>query len=268
MKNKVLVRLFFLLCLWFLQAPDLFAQTDAVDEVYEEYEEESAVTIPERTVPSNPADRKFPLEQYRGFDEDQYQKTIKDVDYSERREKSKEQEREINPKDLEIHEPVKVEFMGVGQIVLIVVLGVLVVILIFLIVRQIPKSNPNVKASDDWFAEALEQEGGPEQALQKKLQQAIDQREFALALRMLFLQILADLHLSETIAWKKDKTNATYLIEFGGKHDETKFRRVIYLYEFSWFGKVKLDEEQFKDFRKQFDEFRAFTSTLKKSTKA
>ena len=268
MKNNLLIRLFFLLCLWCIQAPELFAQTNAEDEVVEEYDEAYTDTEPERSTPSNPSDRKFPLEQYRGFDEDQYQKAIKDVDYSERRDKPKEKNREINPKDYEIHEPVKVEFMGVGQIVLIAVLGILVVILIFLIVRQIPKSNPNVKASDDWFAEALEQEGGPEQALQKKLQQAIDQREFALALRMLFLQILADLHLSETIAWKKDKTNATYLIEFGGKHDETKFRRVIYLYEFSWFGKLKLDAEQFKDFRKQFDEFRAFTSTLKKSTKA
>jgi hypothetical protein len=82
------------------------------------------------------------------------------------------------------------------------------------------------------------------------------------------LQILADLHLSNTISWKKDKTNATYLIEFAKNQDDTQFRRVIYLYEFSWFGKVKLNKEQFNDYRKLFDEFRAFTSTLKKSTKA
>lgn len=265
MKNNLHIKRYFLLCLLFLQVTCLSAQTDAVEEVYDETIEDYTATVPDRPAPSNPANRKFPLEQYRGFDEDQYQKTIKNIDYSEKREKPEE---EVDTKEIEIKEPVKIEFMGVGQIVLIVVLAALVVILILLIIRQIPKSNPSIKASDDWFAEALEQEGGPEQALQKKLQEAIDQREFALALRMLFLQILADLHLSETIAWKKDKTNATYLIEFGKNHDDTQFRRVIYLYEFSWFGKVKLNLEQFNDYRKLFDEFRAFTSTLKKSTKA
>lgn len=265
MKNNLHTKLYFLLCLLIFQATSLTAQTDALNDVLDESIEDYTASAPERQAPSNPADRKFPLEQYRGFDEDQYQKTIKNIDYSEKREKPEE---EVDTKEIEIKAPVKVEFMGVGQIILIVVLGVLVVILILLIIRQIPKSNPNVKASDDWFAEALEQEGGPEQALQKKLQDAIDKREFALALRMLFLQILADLHLSETIAWKKDKTNATYLIEFGKNHDDTHFRRVIYLYEFSWFGKVKLNLEQFNDYRKLFDEFRAFTSTLKKSTKA
>ena len=266
MKNNLHFKLLLLLCWCFLQTPTLLAQTDAAEEVYDESTEDYTAPLPDRPAASNPVDRKFPLEQYRGFDEEQYQKTIKNIDYTETKEKPK--ERELSKKKLDSETPEKVEFMGVGQIVLIVVLGALVIILIFFIVRQIPKSNPNVKASDDWFAEALEQEGGPEQALQKKLQEAIDQREFALALRMLFLQILADLHLSETIAWKKDKTNATYLIELGKNHDDRQFRRVIYLYEFSWFGKVKLNLEQFNDYRKQFDEFRAFSSTLKKSTKA
>lgn len=262
----MIIRLVFVLCLSYLQTPNLFAQTNAEDEVYEEYDEADPYNEPERPAPSNPADRKFPLEQYKGFDEDQYQKTIKNIDYSEKREKP--EEKEIDTREIELKDPIKIEFMGFGQIILIVILGLLVVILIFLLVRQIPRSNPSIKASEDWFAEALEQEGGPEQALQKKLQEAIDQREFALALRMLFLQILADLHLSNTISWKKDKTNATYLIEFAKNQDDTQFRRVIYLYEFSWFGKVKLNKEQFNDYRKLFDEFRAFTSTLKKSTKA
>lgn len=266
MKNNLLLKLLLILCLWFQQTPTLLAQTNAEDEVYVESVEDYIETVPDKPAASNPVDRKFPLEKYRGFDENQYQKAIKNVDYTEKREKQKEQE--TDTKKLEFDTPEKVEFMGLGQIVLIVILAILVIILIFLIVRQIPKSNPSVKNSDDWFAEALEQEGGPEQALQKKLQEAIDQREFALALRMLFLQIIADLHLSETIAWKKDKTNATYLIEFGRNHNDIPFRRVIYLYEFSWFGKVKLNPEQFNDYRKQFDEFRAFTSTLTKSTKA
>lgn len=266
MKYNLLLKLLLWLCLYHQHTPTLLAQTIEVEKVYDESAEDYTAVSPIQPVASNPVDRKFPLEQYRGFDEEQYQKTIKNIDYTETEEEPKEQE--IKEKKFDYKTPEKVEFMGVGQIVLIVVLAALVVILIFLIVRQIPKSNPNVKASDDWFAEALEQEGGPEQALQKKLQEAIDQREFALALRMLFLQILADLHLSETIAWKKDKTNATYLLELGKNHDDRQFRRVIYLYEFSWFGKAKLNLEQFNDYRKQFDEFRAFTSTLKKSTKA
>jgi hypothetical protein len=85
---------------------------------------------------------------------------------------------------------------------------------------------------------------------------------------MLFLQILADLHLAEQIVWKKDKTNATYIVEFGARSNAALFRRITYLYEFSWFGKVKLNQEQFDDYRKLFDEFRSYSSTLPKIKKA
>lgn len=259
MKNNGLLHWFIVLCLLFFQAATVHGQEEAEIAV----EDEQTIAT-EAEAPSNPFTRQYPLEQYRDFDPERYQKAIKEVDYTE---KSAEKEPETTRKT-DVEAPKTVEFMGLGQIVLILVLAILLVVLLYLIVRQIPKSNPNAKATDDWFAEALEQEGGPELTLQKKLQEAIDQREYALALRMLFLQILADLHLSETIAWKKDKTNATYLAEFGRKHNNAQFRTVTYLYEFSWFGKAKLHPQQFSDYKQQFDEFRAFTSTLKKSEKA
>ena len=57
---------------------------------------------------------------------------------------------------------------------------------------------------------------------------------------------------------------------FWGKVD-TNFAKQVgdktYLYEFSWFGKVKLNQEQFDDYRKFFDEFRSYSSTLPKINK-
>ena len=259
MKNNLLLHGFILLCMLLLKATPVHSQVDGYTI------EDEQINASEADAPSDPSTRQYPIEQYRDFDPERYQKAIEDVDYTEKKQAEEEQNR---TKDFDFEAPKTVEFMGVGQIVLIVVLAVLLVVLLYLIVRQIPKSNPSAKATDDWFAEALEQDGGPELTLQKKLQEAIDQREYALALRMLFLQILADLHLSDTIAWKKDKTNATYIAEFGRKHNITQFRTVTYLYEFSWFGKAKLHPQQFSDYKQQFDEFRAFTSTLKKSEKA
>lgn len=210
-------------------------------------------------------ERNYPLNKVKPFDEKEYKEITKGIDYTEKKPEPNEYKTDkIKP----IEPPKLVGFMGLGQVALIVVLAIVVIVLIYFIAKQIPKSNPNVKASDDWFAEALEQEGGPEMALQKKLQEAIDQREFALALRMLFLQILADLHLAEQIVWKKDKTNATYIVEFGARSNAVLFRRITYLYEFSWFGKVKLNQEQFDDYRKFFDEFRSYSSTLPKINKA
>ena len=209
-------------------------------------------------------ERKYPLNKVKPFDEKEYKEITKGIDYTEKKPEPDEYKTDkIKP----IEPPKVVGFMGLGQVALIIVLALVVIVLIYFIAKQIPKSNPNVKASDDWFAEALEQEGGPEMALQKKLQEAIDQREFALALRMLFLQILADLHLAEQIVWKKDKTNATYIVEFGARSNAVLFRRITYLYEFSWFGKVKLNQEQFDDYRKFFDEFRSYSSTLPKINK-
>jgi hypothetical protein len=209
-------------------------------------------------------ERNYPLDKVKPFDEKEYKEITQGIDYTE---KKPEIEEHKTSQEIPIEEPKVVGFMGLGQVALIVVLAIVVIVLIYFIARQIPKSNPNVKASDDWFAEALEQEGGPELALQKKLQDAIDKREFALALRMLFLQILADLHLAEQIVWKKDKTNAMYIVEFGARSNDVLFRRITYLYEFSWFGKAKLNQEQFNDYRKLFDEFRSYSSTLNKNQK-
>lgn len=260
MNNRFLKIVFIALCMMALRPLCINAQFSALKPIYfaqnSGINEDSSTSVDERY---------YPLDKVKTFDKKQYKEITKGLDYTEK----KIEEEEFKTNELRPTEaPKVVGFMGVGQVVLIVVLAIILIILIALIVKQIPKSNPNAKASDDWFAEALEQEGGPEMALQKKLQEAIDQREFALALRMLFLQILADLHLAERIIWKKDKTNATYILEFGQQSNSNLFRRITYLYEFSWFGKAKLNHEQFDDYRKSFDEFRAFSSTLSKTKKA
>ncbi len=260
MNSKFLKIVFIVLCMLALRPLLINAQFSALQPIY--FAQNSAVN---EDLSTSVDERYYPLEKVKTFDKKQYKEITQGIDYTEKKiEKEEYKTDDLKP----VESPKVVGFMGIGQVVLIVILAVILIILIGLIVKQIPKSNPNAKVSDDWFAEALEQEGGPEMALNKKLQEAIDQREFALALRMLFLQILADLHLAERIIWKKDKTNATYILEFGQQSNSNLFRRITYLYEISWFGKAKLNHEQFDDYRKSFDEFRAFSKTLSKTKKA
>lgn len=187
----------------------------------------------------------------RDFNEEQYRKATEGLHYVEKSEKPK------SNVEFKLPEKAKDEgiYLGKGQIVLIVLLGIGLIALIILVIRNVPPPNPDAAGQDAWFSGILESEGGPADALQKAIDEALTARNFNLALRLRYLQTIALLHQKSWIHWKKDKTNAAYVRELAAHHDAGAFRKITLDYEYFWFGKQKLDEENYHSLSEQSLQF-------------
>ncbi len=142
-------------------------------------------------------------------------------------------------------------YLGKGQIILIAILAALIIVLIVLVVRNVPPPNPNATGQDAWFSGLLEADGSPADALQKAIDEALQQRDYNLALRLHYLQVIALLHKRGWIQWKKDKTDAAYVRELSLHKDAGHFRQITLHYEYWWFGKHLLDETRYQRLRDQ-----------------
>ncbi len=87
------------------------------------------------------------------------------------------------------------------------------------------------------------------------IQQAIDDRNFRLAVRMLYLQSLKSLADRGKINWQLNKTNVAYVHELQGTAYQLIFRDLTWQFERNWYGDVPISEEEFAGVRGQFNMF-------------
>ncbi len=90
----------------------------------------------------------------------------------------------------------------------------------------------------------------------KLIQQAVEGRDFALAIRYHYLyslQLLAD---KGMIVWESQKTNADYLREIKDPEVQGSFREITKWYHYFWFGKRAIDNALFKKANLVFEQFK------------
>ena len=87
------------------------------------------------------------------------------------------------------------------------------------------------------------------------LQQAIENKDFRLAIRYYYLSILKGLTNKEIIDYHKDKTNSEYLFEIENKELRTNFSYLSYVYTYVWYGEFPVDENSFKIAQNKYQSF-------------
>jgi len=87
------------------------------------------------------------------------------------------------------------------------------------------------------------------------IQIAINERNFRLATRLLYLQSLRKLADAELITWKINKTNDVYLHELASSSYHESFGFLTKAYEYAWYGEMPLNEALFKNIHQQFLKF-------------
>lgn len=87
------------------------------------------------------------------------------------------------------------------------------------------------------------------------IEESVSKRDFRKAVRLHFLKLLKDLTDQQLIAWKIDKTNNDYSIELSNSKYSSKFKQLVLLYEYIWYGDFQLDENNFKSTISKFKEF-------------
>lgn len=84
---------------------------------------------------------------------------------------------------------------------------------------------------------------------------AISKKDFRKAVRLHFLKLLKELTDSNLITWQIDKTNNDYSMELSNSKYSGKFKELALMYEYVWYGDLKMDEEHFKNTIRKFKEF-------------
>lgn len=77
------------------------------------------------------------------------------------------------------------------------------------------------------------------------IDQAIKQQNYRLAVRYLYLQSLAELSGLGQIELREGKTNREYLREIKNSEARNVFSKLVYSFEFVWYGEFLPDEKQY-----------------------
>jgi len=90
--------------------------------------------------------------------------------------------------------------------------------------------------------------------LQMLIQKAIEQKNYRLAVRYYYLQLLQRLSDKQLIDWQQQKTNEDYISEIELNPLKEKFKWSTYLYDFIWYGNFDIDQAEFSRVEAAFSE--------------
>jgi hypothetical protein len=88
-----------------------------------------------------------------------------------------------------------------------------------------------------------------------EIQKAIDEKNFRLAVRLLYLQSLKKLTDNGNISWKINKTNLAYWQELGGTKFQQPFFEITRQFENNWYGNRHANENEFATLKQTFSDF-------------
>ncbi len=185
---------------------------------------------------------------YHPIDKSKWEKTVDGLDYREAEKK------EETPQPVDYNFPTPREPFSLSlplQIVGYVLIGILLIgILIYFFGKGLFK-NPKVIAANNHIITDLD-ERPMESDLERYLREALENKDYRLAVRIYYLMVLKLLHDKELIAWKKNKTNMDYLIEMRNHPNYNQLSQQTLIYEYVWYGEQPIAEPQYKTVSQTF----------------
>ena len=94
-------------------------------------------------------------------------------------------------------------------------------------------------------------------AIDKKIQEAIDKRDYNSAVRYLYLKTLYTLNDKKWIQFHSEATNTEYLNQMSQHKRSKEFGFLTQIYEYVWYGKFEINEQQFALVHNNFKSFQA-----------
>lgn len=92
--------------------------------------------------------------------------------------------------------------------------------------------------------------------IQQLIQEAIQQKDYRLAIRYYYLHILKMLSDGEFIEWQLQKTNADYISEIEEPELKQPFGHITWLYDYIWYGEFDIDEVKYTRLETTFTSFK------------
>jgi hypothetical protein len=90
----------------------------------------------------------------------------------------------------------------------------------------------------------------------EEIEKAMAQRNYKLAVRLLYLRSLKQLSDAQLIHWQIEKTNATYLNELINTEQRQPFSVLTRQFEYVWYGDFPIDGQSFQNINTLFHDFK------------
>ncbi|MBQ4822404.1 DUF4129 domain-containing protein [Aquimarina sp. MMG016] len=155
------------------------------------------------------------------------------------------------------------EVSGFWLVVLQILPYLIVIGVIFLLIWLFMKVNPSDMLFEKQKAPQVELTEDEDiiqnQDIQQLIQQALQNKNYRLAIRYYYLFVLKKLSDQEIIAWESQKTNMDYIKELSDDSLKNQFKVITRLYDFIWYGSFEVDENSYQQAEK---EFKSMTNTI------
>lgn len=140
---------------------------------------------------------------------------------------------------------------NVLRIVSFIILILIVLALSFVILRNI-RLDSKVKKTTLLVQEVDEVEDIENLEIESLMDQALKAKNYRMAIRLVYLDLLKALHSSNIIIWKKDKTNFDYLTEIRSEAFAPVVSDITLSYEKVWYGERDASEAAYNAIQQQY----------------
>lgn len=133
---------------------------------------------------------------------------------------------------------------------------IIVIVVVFLIVKAIMNGEGRWvfgKSSDKKIIQFEDVETNIHEVdFDALISNAVSERNYRLALRYKYLNILKKMSAAELIAYDPEKTNLDYVNELQNDTLKEQFQYTSYLYNYVWYGEFDIDQQQFDKAEQSF----------------
>jgi Domain of unknown function (DUF4129) len=146
-------------------------------------------------------------------------------------------------------------FAFMKYVMLAIALGLLVLVIIKMAGMNIANIfNRTPKNINIPYSESLE--NIHHITFEEEIEKALGQRNYRLAIRLLYLSTLKQLNDANFIHWQADKTNSAYINELADAEKRQSFSILTRQFEYVWYGDFPVDGPSFQNINTLFHDFK------------
>ncbi len=165
-------------------------------------------------------------------------------------------QRTAPPKPVKESKPRQLPSFNFGQLPIWILYGIIllaVIAIIYLIVKNTTWARAPKPLPIATIANIQEDNSLLHSELDQYIKDALEKKEYRLALRFYYLKILKELAHKKLIVLKKESTSRDYLNQMYKTPGFSNFRSLTKTYEKAWFGTEQTEETHFNTFRQESD---------------
>lgn len=147
------------------------------------------------------------------------------------------------------------------QILPYIIVGGVLIFIIWLFIKLNPGQNVLAKAESNQIFFSNEEELIKTKDLVQLKEDALQKKNYRLAVRYWYLQILQQLDKRNLIEYQFEKTNTDYAEELQHKDFVISFKQTTNYYNFAWYGGFEINEMQFQKVNRLFQQLQQQIST-------